>query len=146
MEEIMRVLITTTSFMDTPGPHHDLLKERGYELVIARGPLPEKAMLELVGEVDGIICGDDDITRSVIQKALPRLRIISKYGIGLDRIDLAAATELKVPVAFTPGVNDTTVAEHVFGLMISLARNIPQENALWNGPHREAGRQTSRCV
>ncbi len=126
----MRVLITTTSFMDTPGAHHDLIKNQGYELVVARGPLPEDQMLDLVGEVDGIICGDDAITRSVIQKAFPRLKVISKYGIGVDRIDLDAATRLKVPVTYTPGVNEVTVAEHVFGLMICLARNIHQENNL----------------
>ncbi len=124
----MRVLITTTSFMDTPGAHHDLLKEQEYEIVTARGPLDEDAMLDLVGDTDGIICGDDAITRRVIEKALPRLRVISKYGIGVDRIDLEGARDLGVPVTYTPGVNEVTVAEHVFGLMISLARNIPQEN------------------
>lgn len=124
----MRILITTTSFMDTPGAHHDLLKEQGYEIVTARGPLNEDQMNDLVGDVEGIICGDDAITRGVIERALPRLKVVSKYGIGVDRIDLQAARELGVPVAYTPGVNEVTVAEHVFGLMISLARNIPQEN------------------
>jgi len=124
----MRVLITTTSFMDTPGDHHDLLREQGYEIVTARGPLQEEEMLDLVGDADGIICGDDAITRKVIEKALPRLKVVSKYGIGVDRIDLEAARELGVPVTNTPGVNEVTVAEHVFGLMICLARNIPQEN------------------
>ena len=124
----MRVLITTTSFMNTPGTHHDLLREQGYEIVTAGGPLNEDQMIDLVGDVDGIICGDDAITRNVIEKALPKLKVVSKYGIGVDRIDLEAARELGVPVTYTPGVNEVTVAEHVFGLMISLARNIPQEN------------------
>ena len=124
----MRILITTTSFMDTPGSHHDLLEEQGYEILTARGPLKEDQMIDLVGDVDGIICGDDAITRRVIEKALPRLKVVSKYGIGVDKIDLESARELGVPVTYTPGVNEVTVAEHVFGLMISLARNIPQEN------------------
>lgn len=124
----MRVLITTTSFMDTPGAHHDLLREQKYEMVTAKGPLEEDQMIDLVGDVDGIICGDDAITRRVIEKGLPGLKVVSKYGIGVDRIDLEAARDLGVPVTFTPGVNEVTVAEHVFGLMISLARNIPQEN------------------
>jgi D-3-phosphoglycerate dehydrogenase len=114
--------------MDTPGSHHDLLKAQGFEIVTARGPLPEDQMLGLVGDVDGIICGDDAFTRAVIEKAMPRLKVISKYGIGVDRIDLEAAREVRVPVTNTPGVNEVTVAEHVFGLMISLARNIPQES------------------
>ncbi|UCG66761.1 MAG: phosphoglycerate dehydrogenase [Deltaproteobacteria bacterium] len=126
----MRVLVTTTSFMDTPGAHHDLLQAQGFDIVTARGPLDETQMFSLLGEVDGIICGDDSITRRVIEKGVPKLKVISKYGIGVDRIDLEAARQAGVPVTFTPGVNEVTVAEHVFGLMVSLARNIPQENRL----------------
>ena len=55
-------------------------------------------MLGLVGEIDGMICGDDAITRAVMEKALPRLRVISKYGIGVDKIDVDAATYLGLPV------------------------------------------------
>jgi D-3-phosphoglycerate dehydrogenase len=116
--------------MDTPGAHHDLLQAQGIDTVTARGPLTETQMISLLGEVDGIICGDDSITRRVIEKGVPKLKVISKYGIGVDRIDLEAARQLGVPVTFTPGVNEVTVAEHVFGLMISLARNIPQQNQM----------------
>lgn len=120
-----RVLITTTSFQDTPGEHHKLLAEAGWELVTARGPLSEEAMYDLAGEVDAFICGDDLITRRVMEKGQPQLKIISKYGIGVDKIDVAAATELGIPVLFTPGVNHTTVAEHAFLLMLSLAKHMP---------------------
>src|SRR5581483_715573 len=61
-----RVLLTTTSFQDVPGPHHQQLKEAGYELITARGPLPESEMLKLVGDVDAFLCGDDEITPKVI--------------------------------------------------------------------------------
>lgn len=122
-----RVLITTTSFQDTPGPHHDVLAEAGYELVRERGPLPEERMLELVGDIDAMICGDDAITAAVIDRALPRLKVISKYGIGLDKIDVAHATRQKLPVLFTPGVNHTTVAEHTFALLLALVRNLVTE-------------------
>ncbi len=125
-----RVLVTTTSFQDTPGYHHDLLGKQGYELVSARGPLPEQDIYDLVGEVDGIICGDDAFTRKVLEKCKPRLRVLSKYGIGLDKIDLDAATELKIPVCFTPDVNHTTVAEHVFGMILNLIRQIGEQNAI----------------
>ena len=123
----MRVLLTTTSYQDTPGRHHDLLKASGHQIVQARGPLPEDRMLELVqanGGIDGILHGDDAITRGVIEAALPRLKGLSKYGIGLDSVDVQAATELKVPVCFTPGVNHTTVAEITFGLIIAIARHL----------------------
>jgi D-3-phosphoglycerate dehydrogenase / 2-oxoglutarate reductase len=122
-----RILLTTTSFQDTPGVHHDLLAKAGFEIVRERGPLSETRMLELAGQFDALLCGDDALTRAVIQKSLPRLRVISKYGIGLDKIDLAAATELRVPVLFTPGVNHTTVAEHTFALLLASMRHLVVE-------------------
>jgi len=124
-----RILLTTTSYQDTPGPHHELLESQGYEIVRERGPLPESAMLALAGDFDAFLCGDDAITQAVIEKSAPRLKVISKYGIGLDKIDVAYATEQKLPVLNTPGVNHTTVAEHTFGLLLSLTKKI-QENAV----------------
>jgi phosphoglycerate dehydrogenase-like enzyme len=132
-----RVLLTTTSFQDTPGVHHDLLAATGFEIVRERGPLPEARMLELAGQFDAYLCGDDAMTRAVIEKSLPRLKVISKYGIGLDKIDVKAATDLKVPVLFTPGVNHTTVAEHTFALMLAAVRNLVVE-----ANHTAAGRWT----
>ena len=118
-----RVLITTTSFQDTPGGHHDLLAGTDWELITARGPLNEADTLALVGDIDGYICGDDLITRKVLEKALPRLKIISKYGIGVDKIDVKSCTEFGIPLLFTPGVNHTTVAEHTFLLLLALEKN-----------------------
>ena len=126
----MRILLTTTSYQDTPGKHHELLEGSGHEIVRARGPLPENEMLDLVvsgGGFDGVLHGDDAYTRKVIEAALPRLKCLSKYGIGLDCVDLDAASELRVPVLFTPGVNHTTVAEHTFGLMVMLAKHMYTE-------------------
>lgn len=120
---MLRVLLTTTSFQDTPGEHHALLDGAGFELIRERGPLSEARMLELVGDVDAFLCGDDAITRAVLEKARPRLRVISKYGIGVDKIDVAACTEFGIPVLFTPGVNHTTVAEHTFLLLLALEKN-----------------------
>lgn len=122
-----RVLLTTTSFQDTPGEHHRLLEAAGFEIVRERGPLPESRMLELAGDFDAFLCGDDEITAKVIEKSLPRLRVISKYGIGLDKIDVATASEKKIPIGFCPGVNHTTVAEHTFGLLLALYRHIVTE-------------------
>lgn len=123
----MRVLLTTTSFQDTPGHHQELLKATGWEVITARGPLNEADTLALVGDVDGFICGDDAITEAVLERALPRLKALSKYGIGVDKIDMAAATRLGIPVCFTPGVNHTTVAEHCFALMLALIKNLVAE-------------------
>ena len=119
-----RILLTTTSFQDTPGEHHDRLAATGWEVVTARGPLSEADTLAAVGEVDGYICGDDAITRRVLEKASPRLKVLSKYGIGVDKIDVAACTEMGIPLLFTPGVNHTTVAEHAFLLLLALEKNL----------------------
>ncbi len=132
-----RVLVTTTSLQDTPGPHHDKLADAGLELVRERGPLTEARMLELAGSFDAFLCGDDAITRAVIEKSLPRLRVIAKYGIGVDKIDVKAATEHGIPITFTPGVNHTTVAEHCFGLMLCLTKLFVEEIN-----HTRAGRWT----
>ena len=119
-----RVLVTTTSFQDTPGTHHDLLAQTGWEIVTARGPLNEADTLAAVGDIDAYICGDDLITDAVLEKAQPRLKVISKYGIGVDKIDVDACSKRGIPLLFTPGVNHTTVAEHVFLLMLSLQKHL----------------------
>jgi len=122
----MKILLTTTSFQDTPGKHHDVLAASGLDIVRARGPLNEGQMLDLIKQndgFDGFLNGDDAITAKVIDAALPKLKVIAKYGIGLDSIDVKHATAKKLPVLFTPGVNHTTVAEHTFGLMIALVKH-----------------------
>jgi len=130
----LKILLTSTSFQDTPGAHQQLLIEQGFELVKMRGPLKENIMLDVIKEFDGIICGDDEITRNVIEAGVNcKLRIISKYGIGLDKIDLDAAKEFNIPVTNCPGVNHVTVAEHVFALLLSFAKNIvPESNFIKN--------------
>lgn len=123
----MRVLLTTTSFQDTPGPHHAMLAESGFEVIAARGPLDEAQLLALIrdkGPFDGTLNGDDAFTAPVIDALLPQLRCIAKYGIGLDSIDVKHATARKIPVLFTPGVNHTTVAEHAMGLMVMAAKRL----------------------
>lgn len=129
----MRILLTTTSYQDTPGHHHELLEASGFDIVPARGPLSESALLGLLeqqvsggGGFDGLLNGDDEITARFIDAALAApvpLRAIAKYGIGLDTIDVQHATRNKIPVLFTPGVNHTTVAEHAFGLMIAASKH-----------------------
>jgi D-3-phosphoglycerate dehydrogenase len=121
----MKVLLTTCSYQDTPGPHHKLMESQGWEIVKERGPLSEERMLELAGQqFDAFLCGDDAITRAVLEKCAPNLKVISKYGIGLDKIDLPATKEMKIPVLFTPGVNHDTVAEHTFALLMAMTKNL----------------------
>jgi D-3-phosphoglycerate dehydrogenase len=125
----IKILLTTTSYQDTPGEHHTMLEKSGFEVVRARGPLPAKDMLKLVqenGGFDGFLNGDDEIDSAVIDAALSAkrpLKVVAKYGIGLDSIDVAHCTAKKIPVCFTPGVNHTTVAEHALGLIIGCAKH-----------------------
>jgi len=139
----MKILLTTTSFQDTPGAHHELLKQTGWEIITARGPLNERDTLALVGDVDGYLCGDDAITRKVLEKARPKLKVLSKYGIGVDKIDVKSATEFGIPLLFTPGVNHKTVAEHAFLLLLSLERNLlyHTESTRGGGWKRKAGHE-----
>ena len=129
-----KILLTTTSYQDIPGPHHDLLESTGAEIVRERGPLSEQQMLDLAGDFDAFLCGDDVISEAVIEKSLPRLKMIAKYGIGVDKIDVAHCTAKGIPLSFCPGVNHTTVAEHTFVLMLSLFRNfVDQVNIVRTG-------------
>jgi D-3-phosphoglycerate dehydrogenase / 2-oxoglutarate reductase len=138
-----KILLTTTSFQDTPGEHHQLLAATGWEVIRARGPLNEADTLALVGDIDGYICGDDMITRNVLEKALPKLKVLSKYGIGVDKIDVKSCTEFGIPLLFTPGVNHTTVAEHTFLLLLALEKNFlfHADSTRSGGWKRKTGRE-----
>jgi D-3-phosphoglycerate dehydrogenase len=127
------ILVSTSSFIDTPGAHVKKLQDAGFEVVKARGPLNEDQLLSYIGDgtrFDGFLCGEDDFNARVLQAAAPRAKIISKYGVGLDKIDLAEATKLGIKVTNTPGVNHTTVTELTFGLLLSLTRSIPEHNVM----------------
>ena len=90
---------------------------------------------------DGLIVRTGKITREVIQ-ASPRLRVIAKHGIGVDNVDVPAATELKIPVLISASANYRSVAEHALALMLSLAKDIPALDARVRGGHWD---KTSYC-
>jgi D-3-phosphoglycerate dehydrogenase len=77
--------------------------------------------------VDGYIAGLDEVDASVIESA-ERLRIVARYGVGVDRVDVAVATTHGVVVTNTPGSNSGAVAELTIALMLSLARQITAAN------------------
>jgi len=124
-----RVLVTPRSFREQPGEHKRILREAGCVVVGSSEGRPLRAaeMVNLVGDVDGAIVGLDQVNAEVIAAA-PTLHVISKYGTGLDNIDLDAATEAGIVVTYTPGANHVSVAELTMGLMLALARHIPQHN------------------
>lgn len=122
-----RILVTARSFRDTPGEHHGLLKRAGCQVVSSPYDRPlQAAELEgLIGEVDGVILGLDRVTAEVMA-AGKRLKVLSRHGVGLDNIDLGAATQRGIVVTYTPGANRVAVAELTVALMLCLARRIPQ--------------------
>ena len=95
--------------------------------------------------VDGaILTAFEKVPRSVIEASQPRLRVLSKYGVGIETIDLEAATQAGVAVANTPGANSLGVAEHTIALMMATLRQIPQLDRLvrsgrWNDARRVIG-------
>lgn len=125
----MRILVTARSFIRTPGRHKELLEGSGYQVVESPfdRPLKEAEMAELIRDVDGAILGLDEVTAKVIE-AGRELKVLSRYGVGVDKVDLKAATAAGVVVTNTPGTNHIAVAELTLGLMLSLARRIPQHN------------------
>ena len=99
----MKVLLTTTSFQDTPGVHQELLYSQGFDIETLRGPILEEELLPIIHKYDAIICGDDEYTASVIKKGVSgKLKYLCKYGVGLDRIDLEAAKTFNVAVTNCP--------------------------------------------
>src|SRR5438093_5866631 len=79
-----------------------------------------------IGDVDGLIVRSGTaVDRELIQKA-KRLRVVGRAGVGVDNVDLAAATEHGVLVMNSPGGSTTTTAEHTIAMLFALARNIPQ--------------------
>lgn len=91
----------------------------------------------LAGCDGALLTAFEKVPRSVIEAAQPRLRVLAKYGVGIETIDMDAATELGVLVANTPGANSLGVAEHTLALMLSLLRHVPTLDRLvrtgnWN--------------
>lgn len=120
----MIVAISPRSFRNTPGRHLELLERSPLE---PRFPeverhLDETEMQELVRGCQALIVGIDPVTEAVL-RAGP-LRIVAKYGSGMDNIDLEAASRLGVKVGSTPGANSRAVAELTIGLAFALARHL----------------------
>ena len=105
-----------------------LERAAGLELEYAPGLEPD-ALLERVRDVDGLVIrSGTKVTRDVIAAA-ESLRVVGRAGIGVDNVDLPAATARGIVVLNTPSGNNITTAEHAIALLVSLARHIPQATA-----------------
>lgn len=120
-----RVLISCTHVfdqMDWVGPeleshgiHYDLADVQGQQL-------SEPELLSIVSRYDGILAGDDEITAKVLA-AGERLRVVAKWGIGVDNIDLETAERLGIMVTNTPGVFGDEIADYALGYLMLLLRH-----------------------
>jgi D-3-phosphoglycerate dehydrogenase len=137
----MRVKVTTASFSRT-GELRAAVAAAFPDVVFrpdAHGALEGEGLMAFLSDADAAIVGLDPITESTLD-ALPRLRAICKYGVGLDNIDLAACRRRGIFVGWTPGVNRRSVAELTLGAMLGLARNIvPSARALSAGQWKKDG-------
>ncbi|MDR2629295.1 MAG: phosphoglycerate dehydrogenase [Spirochaetaceae bacterium] len=123
----MKVLVTATSLRpDRPNPALEQLNRFADKVVFnPHGrPLTEDELIPLLEGCEGYIAGLDFITRQVLEKSAA-LRVISRYGAGIDRLDLEAAKARGVLVCNTPGVNAQAVADLTLALILSVARRLP---------------------
>jgi D-3-phosphoglycerate dehydrogenase len=111
-----------------------LLQERPeFKVVVLDKRLSETELLAQVGDVAAMIVrSETKITRKVIEAA-PNLKVVGRAGVGVDNIDVEAATEHGVVVMNTPGGNTVSTAELSFAMLLSLARKIPQAHASMSG-------------
>ena len=101
---------------------------RGIEVDYAPG-LPPAELAERIRDAEGLVIrSGTKVTRELLERA-EKLRVIGRAGIGVDNVDVAAATERGIVVVNTPSGNNVTTAEHAIALLVSLARHIPQATA-----------------
>ena len=127
----MKILVTPTSFQKSQNDEARAKLEAYADEVVYNDfgrPLEPKEVAEFLKGADGYIAGLDYITEEALQNA-DSLKVISRYGAGVDRVDLGAAKAKGITVTNTPGTNSTAVCELAFGLMLSLARAIPRLDA-----------------
>ncbi|HQJ24759.1 MAG TPA: phosphoglycerate dehydrogenase [Bacillota bacterium] len=121
----VKILVTPRTFGKSDPVPLAMLEEAGCEIV--RNPhgrvMTEEEMVAMVQGVDGIIVGLDPVTKKVIDSG-GSLRAVSKYGVGVNNIDIDYAVSKGIKITNTPGANSAAVAEHTIGLLLSVCRHI----------------------
>lgn len=130
--------------------YRPLFDHYGIDLIVpeVQERLEEAQILAYAGQFDGAICGDDRYTDRVIQACAPRLKVISKWGTGIDSIDCTAAARLGIKVDRTPNAFTLPVADTVLGYMLAFARRQPWmdrqvKSGMWA---KVPGRSLSECT
>jgi len=122
-----RILVTATSFGKNDARLKTELEAQVASVTynLTGKPLTSEQIAELLPGIDGLIAGLDNIDRPALEKA-DRLKVIARYGVGVDNVDLTVTRERGIIVTNTPGANSVSVAELALTLILSLARQIPE--------------------
>lgn len=126
-----KVLVTARAFWSGGLAANDLLVTAGCEVVRAPklGPLTEAELIPQLFDCDAVIGSSDDYNQRVFE-ACPRLKVVSRWGVGIDSVDLSAASSAGIAVTNTPGAMTEAVADYTFGILLNAARRISEGNAL----------------
>jgi D-3-phosphoglycerate dehydrogenase / 2-oxoglutarate reductase len=127
-----------------------VLERHGLDLIVpeVRERLDEPELIKYAGQFDGAVCGDDRYTARVLEACAPRLKVISKWGTGVDSIDAAACTRLGVKLCRTTNAFTLPVADTIMGYMLAFARRQPwMDRAVKAGVWEKLpGRSLSECT
>lgn len=144
------VLLSAPYMIPTLSRFRPALEHYGIDVIVpeVHERLSEEEILAYAGQFDGAVCGDDRYTEKVIKACLPRLKVISKWGTGIDSIDKAAATRLGVLVGNTPNAFTLPVSDSVLGYMLAFARRLPwMDRRMKHGEWEKLpGRSLSECT
>ena len=121
------VLMSAPYMLPTIERFRPVFAQYGIDLIApdVKERLEEYEIMAYAGQFDGAICGDDRYTRRAIEACLPRLKVISKWGTGIDSIDKQACKELGVQLKNTPNAFTLPVSDSVIGYMLAFARRLP---------------------
>jgi D-3-phosphoglycerate dehydrogenase len=127
------VVVTPRSFGEHDAALRDELERAVGEVRYRPGPLAAKQLAAAVADADGLIAGVDEVSTTVFEQAT-RLRVVARYGVGTDSVDLDAAARHGVVVTVTPGANANAVAELTIAFLLALARSlVPARDAVRAG-------------
>jgi D-3-phosphoglycerate dehydrogenase / 2-oxoglutarate reductase len=141
------VLLSAPYMLPTVDRFVPVFKHYGIDLIIpeVQERLSENELLQFAGKFDGAICGDDRYTARVIDACAPRLKVISKWGTGIDSINQAAATRHAIQVRRTPNAFTFPVSDSVMGYILAFARQQPwMDRAMKQGQWKKIGGRALR--
>ena len=135
LKQNYRILITWRNVIKNIDKYKNIFKNKKikFDLIQERQNVKEKTLLKIIHKYDGILCGDDEITKKVIDKA-KKLKVISKWGAGMDSIEVEYAKENKIKVFNSPNAFPESVSVYAIGLIIALSRKLfDSDKSIRNG-------------